>query len=196
MKSEYYKLFTIGQHEKEEAWLNEMSGKGLVLSEVQVPKYIFKQDTPGKYVYRLELLEHLPSHPESKNYIQFLEETGIEYIGAFKRWVYFRKPAKNGAFELYSDMDSKIKHYERITTLANVLSASIIVLIILLLGLAWRMNEASSFWSQYTDLENGLLYPYWFWSAALLVLVILIQWIVIPVRKSVRVLKKESMLRE
>lgn len=196
MKTACYKLFTIGQHEKEEAWLNEMAAKGMMLSEAQVPKYYFEEDAPGKYIYRLELLEHLPSHPESIGYIHFLEDAGIQYIGSFKKWVYFRRPAQEGAFELYSDTRSKLKHYERITSHANLLSGIMFGVMVLILGLAWRFESYTSFLSEYIESSRPLYYPYLFWAAVSLLLIILIQCIVIPVRRSIRVLRKESTLRE
>ena len=71
----------------------------------------------NQYLYRIELLENMPSHPESQAYLRFLEENGVEFVSSYLRWVYLRKPASEGAFDLYTDMDSKIKHYRRIHVL-------------------------------------------------------------------------------
>ena len=35
-------------------------------------------------------------------------------VATYLRWVYLRKPASEGAFDLYTDLDSKIRHYQRI----------------------------------------------------------------------------------
>lgn len=114
-----YKVFSVGAFEKEEQWLNEMSAKGLQLIDVGICKYVFAEGQPREYVYRLELLEDLPSTAESMEYIQFLKEVGVEKVGSFFRWVYFRKKATEGSFDLYSDIDSRLKHYKRINLLCN-----------------------------------------------------------------------------
>jgi len=67
--------------------------------------------------HRLELLEHYPTHPESVSYIHFLEETGVEHVASFMRWVYFRRKSNDGELDLYSDIESRIKHLKRIITL-------------------------------------------------------------------------------
>lgn len=124
-----YKIFFAWDYEKEEKWLNEMSEKGLQLVHAGICKYIFEENSKDRFVYRLELLNNLPSHFESISYIRFLKETGVEYMGSLHRWVYFRKNITNGEFELYSDIDSKIKHYNRIillllaVTLINIINA-------------------------------------------------------------------------
>lgn len=108
-----YRLFFVWQHEEEEQWLNEMSAQGYQLVKVGFCSYLFEQGSPNEYIYRLELLDQLPSHPDSLAYLHFLEETGIEHIGSMLRWVYYRKKADQGAFDLYSDIDSKIRHFNR-----------------------------------------------------------------------------------
>lgn len=117
MKRTIYKLFWAWNFEKEEEWINKMSAEGWQLDSVQVLRYVFTKGDPDEYVYRLELLENVPFHSESKKYLQFLEETGVECIGSYMRWVYLRKNKAYGEFELFSDIDSKIKHYKRLFTL-------------------------------------------------------------------------------
>src|SRR5690554_1243643 len=76
--------------EKEEKWINEMAAQGLHLIHYSFTKYVFAEGEPGKYIYRIELLENIPSHPESMAYIRFLEDAGIEHVATHFRWVYFR----------------------------------------------------------------------------------------------------------
>lgn len=106
------KLFV--NYEKEEKWLNDMAAKGLNLVYYSIGKYVFEKGMPGEYIYRIELLENLPALAESKAYIEFMEDSGVECVASYFRWVYFRKKASEGSFDLYSDYDSKIKHYKRI----------------------------------------------------------------------------------
>lgn len=100
--------------EKEEAWLNEMSARGMAFTDYSWCRYVFQDSQEQQYIYRIELLENLPTHPESVAYLRFLEENGVEFVSSYLRWVYLRKPASEGAFDLYTDFDSKIKHYQRI----------------------------------------------------------------------------------
>ena len=103
----------IWNYEKEEQWLNEMSAKGLAFTDYSWCRYVFTDAPAGQYIYRIELLENMPTHPESQSYLRFLEESGVEFVSSYMRWVYLRKPASDGAFD-YSknsvkDELSKIK---------------------------------------------------------------------------------------
>ena len=103
--------------EKEEKWLNEMAAKGLALTDYMWCRYVFEETEPGAYVYRIDLLDHLPSRPQSRKYIEFLEEAGIEFVSSYMRWVYFRKKADGQPFALYSDISSQIARNKRVRLL-------------------------------------------------------------------------------
>lgn len=132
MRQTIRKWFWVWDFEKEEKWLNEMAAKGLCLVSVGFCKYEFEDCTPGEYKICLQLLDKMPSHTESKKYIEFLETTGAEQIGYFTRWAYFRKKAADGNFELFSDNNSRIKY------LTNVIS---FVVAITLLNLTAGINN-------------------------------------------------------
>lgn len=140
MKHVVYKLFWAWDFEQEEKWLNEMAAKGLLLTDVGVCRYVFQEGAPGEYQYHLEWLQHFPSHPESRAYIQFVEETGAEHVGSFKKWVYFRKKAAEGAFSLFSDLDSRITHFRRITRLIGFLSLGLLAYAGSLASHCWRLG--------------------------------------------------------
>ena len=120
MKTTKHNFFFAWNHENEEAWLNEMSARGKQLTALGLCRYEFEDGEPNEYSYRLELLEWLPSHPSSAEYIRFLQDTGVEYIGSFMRWAYFRRKKSEGAFDLFSDITSRISHYNRIRTLFTI----------------------------------------------------------------------------
>ena len=122
MRRTIHKLFWVWEFDKEENWLNSMSAKGLQLCSVGFCKYTFDEGIPGEYVYRMEMLNHWPSHAESVQYIRFLEDTGVEHVDSLLRWVYFRKKADETGFDLYSDIDSRIRHINRILFMAGCLS--------------------------------------------------------------------------
>ncbi len=101
-------------YEKEERWINEMSAMGLAMTDYSWCRYAFTEAPKNEYTYRIELLKHAASHPESMAYIRFLEENGVECIATYWRWVYLRKKTAEGPFDIYSDKDSKIAHYKRV----------------------------------------------------------------------------------
>lgn len=108
-------------YEKEEQWLNKMVSKGYALSKYNFITYHFERCNPGDYTYRIQFLDQLPSHPESKEYIEFVKELGVEYVDSYFRWVYFRKKTELGPFEIHSDRESRIKHYKSIMSLQGVI---------------------------------------------------------------------------
>ena len=124
MRKTVHKWFWVWDFDKEERWLNEMAAKGLALVDTGFCKYEFEECVPGEYQVRLELLENHLAHAESRKYIQFIESTGAEQVGNFFRWVYFRKRTADGPFDLYSDLDSRIKHLKRIIALVLPISAA------------------------------------------------------------------------
>ncbi|MCM1988985.1 DUF2812 domain-containing protein [Oceanirhabdus seepicola] len=108
------KFFMAWDFEKEENWLNTMSKNGMKLCKVKGCTYTFEECNPGDYQYKLEMLDNYVTSDESKEYIEFLEDTGVEYIGNVLRWVYLRKKTSDGEFELFSNIDSKIAHLMKI----------------------------------------------------------------------------------
>ena len=107
--------------EKEEKWLNEMVAKGMALTDYSWCRYVFEETPNNQYTYRIELLENMPTHPESIAYLKFLEESEVECVATYMRWVYLRKKTSEGSFQIYTDIESKIKHYKRINTFWNTL---------------------------------------------------------------------------
>ena len=102
------KWFWVWSFEKEEDWLNEMAMNGWVLDSVSYCTYHFVRCEPGEYSVRLEM------HPYDEAYLSFMRETGAEYVGRMMMWIYFRKKTADGPFDLFSDIDSRIRHLEKI----------------------------------------------------------------------------------
>lgn len=130
MRKVIRKWFFVWDFDKEEAWLNEMAAKGLCLVSVGFCKFEFEDCLPGEYRICLQLLEKSPRNPEMEKYIDFLEETGAEHVGSFTRWVYFRKKASEGDFNLFSDNASRVKY---LTSMLGFIT--LIVAMNLLIGL-------------------------------------------------------------
>jgi hypothetical protein len=100
--------------EKEESWLNSMSAMGLALIDYSWCRYVFEQAQPNEYTYRIDLLDNHHTHSASAAYIQFLEENGIECVARYMRWIYLRKKTADGPFDIYTDMESRYRHYKRL----------------------------------------------------------------------------------
>ena len=120
MRRTIYRAFWVWNFDKEEKWLNEMAAKGWCLISSGFCRYEFEETLPGEYGICMQLLEHGSGHPESTHYLAFLEETGAEQVGSCLRWVYLRKRKADGAFELFSDNASRIRHLTRILRLIEV----------------------------------------------------------------------------
>lgn len=172
-------------YEKEEKWLNEMAAKGLALTDYSWCRYVFEETLPGEYSYRLELLENVVIHPESRKYIEFLEETGVEQVAAYMRWVYFRKKTKDGPFDLYSDIDSKLGHYQRVFQLWFILTIAE-----LLIGFSNTMMGVTQ------SLMGRSGFNLWMGIPLLALGLLLLFALVIPLHRKIKWLKAEKAVME
>lgn len=113
MKHTKFKFFY--NYEKEERWLNSMSAKGMALTDYFWTRYVFEEETPGKYIYKIEFLDKMGGKDvENIAYINFLEDLGIECVGIYMHWAILRKEASSGPFEIYTDFTSKINSCRKI----------------------------------------------------------------------------------
>ena len=116
------KAFAVWDFDKEEEWLNSMAQEGWALTKVGFCKYVFERTEPGEYIIRLEM------HDYEDDYISFMRDTGAEYVGRVLQWLYFRKKAELGEFELFSDIDSRINHLKNVSnTLLLIGGANVII---------------------------------------------------------------------
>ena len=129
------KWFWVWDFEKEEDWLNEMAFNGWVLDGVGWCTYHFVRCEPGEYSVRLEM------HPYDESYLAFMQETGAEYVGRMMMWIYFRKKTAAGPFDLFSDIDSRIGHLNKIGRMLAVIGFANLVI-----GVANSMSAAHIGW--------------------------------------------------
>ena len=104
--------YWVWDYEKEELWLNAMAQEGWALQRVGFCTYYFERTEPGEYVVRLECRK------KDEGYVSFVTDMGAEYVGRIAMWVYFRRKAELGEFELNGDLDSRI---EQLTTIGRML---------------------------------------------------------------------------
>jgi len=155
VKSVVRKLFI--NFEKEEKWLNDMTAKGLNFVDYSFARYLFEEGTPGEYIYKLELLDQLPSHPESKAYIKLMEETGVECVGTYSRWFYFRKKSKDGPFDLNSDYISCIKHPKKAASLVGILGFLNLIFAILNVIIGLIVGSKKGYYYVHLSIVNWLI---------------------------------------
>ena len=96
--------YWVWDFDKEERWLNEMAMQGWALAEVGFCRYVFEKCEPGEWIVRLQMKQSDP------DYVEFLEELGAEYVGRIVQWIYVRRRAEEGPFELFSDTQSRLDH--------------------------------------------------------------------------------------
>jgi hypothetical protein len=89
--------------EKAEKWLNTMCGQGWAMKKFFLGVWSFEPCEKGEYTYRVDLLQNWQG--DKDNFVSFVEESGVEYICQWYRWVWLRKKAADGAFEMYSDAE-------------------------------------------------------------------------------------------
>ena len=116
------KWFWVWDFVKEENWINEMAMQGWVLDGVGFCTYHFIACEPGEYSVKLELRDC------DEDYEQLLKESGVEVVGRYLKWFYYRKKTELGAFELFSDIDSRIAHLDRIAKMLVLIGAANILI--------------------------------------------------------------------
>jgi hypothetical protein len=148
---------------------------------------VFTETPKNEYTYRIELLDNVPTHPDSIAYIKFLEENGVECVSSYVRWIYLRKKSSEGTFDIYTDLGSKIKHFKRIDTLWNSVMwlEFILGLVNILIGV---MNYSHS--PRNISLVNVVL------GVFLILLGLVFLRAGAPIRKNIKKLQQEKLIRE
>lgn len=117
-----HKLFWIWEFEKEEHWLNEMAQEGWALTYGGFCTYTFEKTEPGEYIIRMEMIDNSPK------FQSFMEELGAEAVGKCVNWAYFRRKAELGEFNMFSDIDSRVAHLDKISKMLFLLCMANIVI--------------------------------------------------------------------
>lgn len=147
MRKVIHKAIFVWNFDREEQWLNEMAAKGLCLVSVGFCKYEFEDCLPGEYRICMQLLDQLPSHPESQAYLSFLESTGVEQVGAYFRWVYLRRKSADGEFNLFSDQKSRCQYLSRVIRFVGTISVMNLVIGLCNTVLAAILLEPIYYWA-------------------------------------------------
>lgn len=136
-----WNIFFISQVDEEEQWLNSMARAGWNFVRVNwCSRYIFKRGTPGEYIYKIDLPEHLPHGLGKEEYYNFLTECGIRIVHEKKEWMYLQKRAADGPFNREGDMFAKLKSANKsysyaVRTLCTLMKVFCAIMIIAIIGM-------------------------------------------------------------
>lgn len=130
-----------------EKWVNEMASKGWHLKKFTWIRFTFERGEPGSYIYRHDEMERFGASYEDE-YLEFLKSSGIEQVDRSGHFVFFRKPANDGPFELYSDKKNKINKLSK--KISVLLSLIMLNLILGLIGLSGIFSEQAIDWIRLT----------------------------------------------
>ncbi len=98
--------------EEMERYLNEMSHEGWQCCEIVRDELRFARGEQDEYTYRVQYF-YESRDGEKDDYLRTLGETGAALVGEYGEALILRKKTADGAFELYSDLDSKIAALEK-----------------------------------------------------------------------------------
>lgn len=97
--------------DRETKWLNRMAEQGWAMTGFSFGFYRFEKCEPGEYIYQVDAAEKMFS--VSKDYRQFMEEMGVEIVGIWGCWIFLRRKAEEGPFQLYTDVESSYEYYTK-----------------------------------------------------------------------------------
>lgn len=103
------KFFT--DFDAEEAWLNQMSAQGKELVNYRGGTYTFTTSEPHAWQYAIEILG--TTSKESRDYLSFLEDMGIETVSTYAGRAYLRKKDDGTPFVLHNDLKSRLTQAQK-----------------------------------------------------------------------------------
>lgn len=117
--------------DKETEWLDQMAQEGWAMKGYFGSAYLFEPCEKGAYRYQIDFTDKFGA--VSSGYREFMQEMGVEIVANWGFWTILRKPASEGSFELYTDVDSSIEHYTKIRRMFKI--ATVLDLICLFIEL-------------------------------------------------------------
>jgi hypothetical protein len=117
---------------KEEEWLNEQGENGLMLIAYHAGEYEFENVSPVKYRYKIDLPAYTGS--KKKEYLAFLEQTGIGVVAEYGGRVYLRKNASDGPLDMYTEQKEAEKQMSKRLSFYFVTAISQFMLGVIMLG--------------------------------------------------------------
>ena len=177
---------TFAYFDKEEQWLNQMSREGYALENYQGGRYYFETAKPNSYQYKIELLDQ-KNKQATEEYLDFLNEMDIDVLATYSGRVYLRKQNDGRAFAVYTDIDARIKQYQKGHAIwAGIGSSQFSIASILLFFGIQQLNTNNKFW-YLTLIFSALLY---------ISGIVFIAYFGKPYRKKIKTLRAEKAINE
>ena len=123
--------------DEEVNWLNRMSEEGWTLTGFFAGFYNFEKRKDERWLYQLDMGDKM--FAVSDEYRELMEEMGVEIVQTWGYWIILRKPASEGKFELYTDIDSSIEHYTKIYNMFK--GAAMIILVCFMIEVIAMLTE-------------------------------------------------------
>lgn len=118
----------------ETKWLNEMCEQGWAMQSFFAGFYTFDKCEPGKYIYQVDFGEKF--FGTTDEYRELMKDMNITIIQNWGYWLILRKEASEGAFELYTDVESKIEHYTKIRNMFKIVTIIELICLFMEIGAA------------------------------------------------------------
>lgn len=176
------KFFT--DFDVEEAWLNQMSAQGKELVNYHGGTYTFTTSEPHTWQYAIEVLG--TTSKESRDYLSFLEDMGIEIVSTYAGRVYLRKKDDGTPFVLHSDLKSRLVQAQKADFWPRIIISQ------LFLVLVFCVNGILT--QQVSPVAFGILIG----TSIVFIIAAAIEFFVFakPYRKRIRQLKQELAIKE
>ena len=130
MRKTEWHFWTIDKYKEEEKWLNEKAAEGWGLVYASGIKYVFEECEKGEYQYKIMFTDNLKMEQPRKDFESFLEESGIDAVGNYLRWGYYRKKNDGTPFEMFNSKSEELAHINKIKNFARILLAVIFIVVV------------------------------------------------------------------
>lgn len=110
-----FRIFTVFEYEKEQAYLREMHKAGWKFIKVKgLGMYYFEKCIPQDVVYQLDYNEDGLANKDE--YVKMFDDCGWEYIQDYADYSYFRKAVGSDGREeeIFCDEESRLRMMERV----------------------------------------------------------------------------------
>lgn len=135
-----YRIFFVSDMDEEEAFLHEMSIKGMHFKEKKGIRYIFDKGEPSNSFYHLGYYEK--DKMDGERYLKNYEEAGWKSVFHEKAefdgtWHYFRLdlPKNEVAPQIFSDRISRMALYQRLLASWQTLIVMLVVCLLIMSGI-------------------------------------------------------------
>lgn len=146
--------------DKEEKWLNEMSGNGWAFWHTNGVIYRFKECEPGEFIYQIDFDEGKVKDGAG-DYVVFRSSCGDRFVHQWKGKIYWKRDTASGPFEVEDNVAAKLRltnkafNYHLNSFLGLTMIAAVAFLVLVPIG---RHIPESAFSEWMVDFGTGLTY--------------------------------------